>query len=276
MVVLAVVLAVLVAAGAFVAVQANRYGGLRAAFSGELKEQRQTLAAGRSRVSSLRKQREAELRDARRGDEQARAAYDKRIADLQQRAALLENPGTGKKLAGLKDVKLYEHAVEVSRQVVPLYGARAHVDTTPESAILYVTAANGATVMRAFDTRVKDVGDPRVRESGDVVMVEQKQRQDFSATQIHGVANAINNAVVAEQQFVEQLPAMRAATAAELEQAIADTGAVQAAAEHLRQVEAGTPVVAELAAAQEELDRLEVMWQGAVAKPKPEPQPVAS
>jgi hypothetical protein len=274
MVVLAVVLAVLVAAGTFVAVQAKRYGGLRAAFSGELKEQRRALAAGRSAVSRLRKQRETELRDARRGDEQARAAYDKRIADLQQHVAMLDNPGTGKKLAGLKDVKLYEHAVEVSRRMIALYGARAHVDTTPESAILYVTAADGSTAMRAFDTRVKDVGDARVREQGDLVYVEQKQRQDFSATEIHGLANAINNAVVAEQQFVEQLPAMRAAAAAELAQASADTGAVEAAAEHLRQVEAGTPVVAELTAAQQELDGLEALWLGAGAVAAP--QPVAS
>ncbi|MGY1832901.1 hypothetical protein ACI8AA_21015 [Geodermatophilus sp. SYSU D01180] len=276
LVVLTVVVLVVLAVAAFVVVQASRYGGLRAAFSGDLKEQRQALAAGRSRVNALRKQREAELRDARRGDEQARAAYDQRVADLQQRVAVLENPGLGRKLTGLKDVKLHEHAVEVSRHVVPLFGARAHVETTPESAILYVTAADGSMAHRAFDTRLKDVGDPRVRETGDLVLVEQKRRQDFSATQIHGLATAINNAVVAEHRFVEQLPAMRTAAAADLEQAITDTGAVEAATQRLREVEAGTPTVTELAAAQEELDRLEAMWQGALSETAPRPQPATS
>ncbi|MGY1649829.1 hypothetical protein [Geodermatophilus sp. SYSU D01119] len=266
---------IVLSAAAFVAVQARRYGGVRAAFSGDLKEQRQALAAGRSRVASLRKQREAELRDARRGDEQARAAYDKRVADLQQRVAVLENPGMGNKLTALKDVKLHEHAVEVSRRTVPLLGARARVEATHESAILYVTAADGSTVFRAFDIRMKDVGDPRVRETGDLVLVEQKQRADFSVTQIHALATAINNAVVAEQRFVEQLPAMRAAAAAGLTQAIADTGAVELAAQRLREVEAGTPTVGELAAAQAELDRLEVGWRGALAQSAAQPAPAA-
>jgi hypothetical protein len=225
-IVLIVAAVVVLAAAAFVAVQAHRFGGVKAAFRGDLKEQRQALAAGRSRVSTLRKAREAELRDARKGDEQARAAYDKRIADLQQRAAMLENPGAGAKIGGLKDVKLYEHAVQVSGRMIALYGAQARVEITSDSALLYVTAADGSSVFRAFDTRFRDVGDPTVKHGSEVVTVSQKQKRDFAPEQIHGLATAINNAAVAEQRFVAELPAMRAATAWDLEQAVADTGAV--------------------------------------------------
>jgi hypothetical protein len=269
-IVIAAVALVLLGAGA-VAVYARRFGGLRAAFSAELKDERRALAAGRSRVGQLRKTRERELRDARQSKERATDAYRSRIVQLQQRLALLEEPGMGRKLESLKDVKVYEHCVQIGGQVIALAGAQVRAETTPDSATLYVTQADGSMAYRTFDTRWKNDGAARVEHGYQVDTIVQDKKREFSPEQINALAAYINNVIVAENQFRRDLPTMHAATAAELQHATADTGAFEAAAAELERVEAGTPTVAELQVAEEELRVLEEQWSQTLSKPTPEP-----
>jgi hypothetical protein len=255
-----VIVGVVLMAAVAVAVQAHRFGGLKAAVSAELRTERKALVQARARVRSLTKSRESELKDARRALEQATSRRQSRIEAAQKAVAEMDNPGTGRKLTGLKDVKLYEHAVDVSGSMIGLYGARADVQTTADSAILVVTDAEGRSAIRSFDTRFRDVGSARTQTNGDIVEVVQDQRRQFSPEQVVQLSSNINNAAVAERQFVEQLPAARAAAARELELAVAETGQIDTAAAQLQALEADSAVLAELTEAQQNLTQVEESW----------------
>jgi hypothetical protein len=265
--VLVVVGLALVALAVAVAIRAHRYGGFRAAFSGDLKSDRKELASARARVRSLTKTREAEVAQARNYLQQMTDRRDGRIRQLSAELAELQEPGTGAQLVSLQDVAVHAHAVRVGQQWVAMAGASANVQCTPDSAVLYVTDAQGRTAMSAFDTRLRDVGDAKVSYSGDVVKISQAQRRDFSAEQVMHLATAINNAAITEAQFLEYRPGAIVATRAELEAAIADTSEVDAATVALQQIEADSDVLADLQGAQRMLTLVETDWAAKSVKP---------
>jgi hypothetical protein len=262
--VVGMVVLALAAAGTF---RAHRYGGFRAAFSGDLKADRKELAGARARVRSLTKARDAEVTSARKHLDQVTAARDDRIEELNATLAMLHEPGTGPQLHALGGVAVHTHAVRVGQLWMAIAGATANVQCTPDSAVLQVTDANGRSAMSAFDTRLKDVGDAKVTHSGDVVKISQAQRRDYSAEQVMHLATVVNNAALAEAQFLERRPAAIVATTAELEAVTADTSEMDAATIRLQEIEADSEVLAELQSAQRMLTLVETDWAAKSAKP---------
>jgi hypothetical protein len=257
---------VLVAVVAGIAVQVRRYGSLQAAFSGDLKAERKRLAGARSLARSLSKEREAELKGAKKALEGATAAREKRIAELTATLAYLENPGTGPRLGSLHDVTLYRHAVQVKTQMLPLLGASARVENTGDSAVLTVTSGSGLSAVTSFDTQLRSVGDPTTSRSGDVVTISQRQERKYSLEQVIALRTDISNAAVLEKNFREDLPRARAAAADALETAVGDTGDVDLAAAALQQVESGSAVLDQLEAARRELEDVERDWTARTAQ----------
>jgi hypothetical protein len=268
---LAVIAIILLVAGVVVAIQVKRYGSLRAAFSGELKSERQVLSEGRSRVARLAKQREAELRDAQRSHDQAQSSYNKRAAQAQAQVEFLENPGMGKKLGSLKDVKVYERSIKINGRVLKLAGGHVRVDVMSGVAILVFTHADGHIEQRSYDTSWRDAGGPTVTHGSEVTTVTQQRKRDFTPEEVHGFGSGISNAILAANRFEAELPGMRVAAAAELEAAVADTAAVESTLVELQRVQAGTDTVVELASAEQELQVLESRWAEVSRKAAPQP-----
>jgi hypothetical protein len=274
-IVLVVVGVVVLALGAAVAVRVRRYGGFHAAFNGYLKADRKELAEARARVRSLNKAREAEVAAARTHLDQVTAQRDGRIGQLSSALAELHEPGTGPRVHALGKVAVHTHAVNMGYSWVPLAGARARVQSTGDSAVLYVTDAQGREEMAPFDTRLKDVGDAKVSYQGDVVKISQAQKRDYSAEQVMHLATVVNNAAITETQFVEQRPALIEATAAQLQAVTADTSEMDAATVALQQIEADSEVLADLQAAQRTLTLVETDWAAKSAKPAKGEAPAA-
>lgn len=272
LVIVGLALLALVAASA---VRARRYGGFHAAFNSDLKADRKQLAEARGRVRSLTKSREAELAGAREHLRQVTAQRDGRIQQLSSALAELHEPGTGPHVVSLDDVAVHTHAVRVGGAWVAMAGIRANVQCTPDSAVLYVTDAQGRTAMSAFDTRLRDVGNASVSQSGDVVTISQAQRRDFSAEQVMHLSTIINNAAITELEFLEQRPGAIVATTAALEAEHADTSEMDAATVALQQVEADSDVLADLQAAQRTLTLIETDWAAKSAKPVKGEEPAA-
>lgn len=256
-----------------VIVSVRRFGSISAAFRKDLKADRKRLVEQRAAVRSLTRERDRAVRDAQSVVDKASKAYDDRVGQRKRRLAELEEPGKGSKVLSLKDVVLFTHVVQVAGRTVPLAGAKAHVVTTASSANLYVTDASGRSHMRTFDTRLKDVGGPQVHEGVSVTTVTQKQKQDFSDEQILTLANAINNAVITEEAFLEQLPVALAGAAADLEASIADTAEVETAAAELDRVRNDADLLERLRAAEADLSAAEQEWATALGQPAPDGQP---
>jgi len=222
----------------------RRYGGIKSAFDTSLKADRKELAMARSNVKSLHKDRQQEL-----------TAAQSEVEKMATVVASYENPGSGRRLAVVGPVSLFEHLVTIGKEEVPLLGAAVRSETGTASSHLYITTPSGFTHQQAFSTEWvgtgKFTGSTKSLNNGyELVTASEKTRREHSDEQIRSLATAIHNQCTLEARFVADLPAL-------LEVSRRSMVTLE---ESLATVTAGSAIAAQLAGAQEELRVIEASW----------------
>ncbi|MCW2605760.1 MAG: hypothetical protein JWO60_453 [Frankiales bacterium] len=247
LVVVVVVLAV------FVGLRARRFGGLAAAFSRSDKAQRTELVAARKVVQQAGKDRDARLAPVRQAADAAVGSYAQRVAQAEQALGLARTPGHGPQLLRLGAVTLHEHVLVMAGQVVPLLDLQVAVQPTYNTAALVVQLPDGRRVSQSFSTEWRT--DSQGRRS-----------REFEDEQVQRLADAVHNAVVAEQQFRAGQPRLVAEAEAALAVAQGDTTAMAVALARLDEAQQQAPFTDEALAAHERLVVLEDRWAARLAK----------
>ncbi|WP_329317901.1 hypothetical protein OIE77_42390 [Streptomyces sp. NBC_01715] len=152
----------------------------------------------------------------------AEATYDRRLRTLEQRIAVLRNPGSGARTAGLGELVLFEHLVVVTSgtgsRSIELAGLDVRFEMGQKNHSIYLIDATGQ-VHRAKYPHHPPVADPLV--------------QRFDEDEVRDFAVSIQNAVARENSFRARIPQQVKQAEAELAEARADTSALDAAREHL-------------------------------------------
>lgn len=238
-------LIVLIVVALFLMVKVKRYGSLSAAFSKNLKNEREELAAARHEASRLRRERERELW-------RARSEVDRLTEELE---ALLE-PGSGKQVAKVGPVTAREHVLEIHGAVMPLDGMRVRIDTRGALINFAFLDKTGLEAAASFDTAVRQVGvDHRQKQVGDRTVVESvpRTRQDYTPEKVQSFAVTLQKLIDAETRFVAALPDLIQATRTALKAAVADEGRIAESSE----------TATALDAAQKRLESVEQAWEDA-------------
>jgi len=112
-----------VAAGAIVCFsRARRYGGIKASFHKNLRDDRRGLAAAHKNVKGLQAAVDRELQQARQELAAAEAAYKRQVEAAASALQRLEAPGNGDRIWLLGGATLYQHKVVIGNQTIDLYG----------------------------------------------------------------------------------------------------------------------------------------------------------
>ncbi len=249
-----VVLLLLLAVAVFVGLRVRRFGGLAAAFSRGDKAQRTELMAARKVLQQAVKDRAARLAPVHRLAESAVNAYTQRVRQAEQALTLARDPGYGAAVGRLGPVTLYEHALVLPGEAVPLRSLGVAVQPAYNTAALLVQLPDGRRLSHSFSTELRtDSQGRRVRE--------------FDDQQVQRLADSVHNAVLVEEQFRLAQPRLVAEADAALQRAHADTGDMAAALARLDSVQQSAPFTDEAVAAHERLTVLEDRWALRLAGP---------
>ncbi|MFF0374008.1 hypothetical protein [Actinoplanes missouriensis] len=249
-----------------VVVKLVRYGGFHQAFDSGLAADRKALDEARRDAGQAEKARKAELAKAEKELSKARASYDRGIWQATQRVEAVENPGLGRRLARLGPVDLHEHAVVLESKHMPLSGLQARVETVKDTtSYLYLRLASGHEEHHGFSTAWRATSDIPATSTNpsehDGVAAPPAMERDFSDEQVRRFCTDINNATVAERDFVEKLPAVIAQARADLAAAQAATEPVTDREQNLARIRAGSPLADAAAAAQIRRAEAEKAWR---------------
>ncbi|MGQ4479345.1 hypothetical protein [Streptomyces sp. SAS_276] len=150
----------------------------------------------------------------------AQDAREKRLTALEQRVAVLRNPGSGIIKAQLGELTLFQHLVVVKSasrtHSIELAGLDVRFEAGQTNHSLYLTAASGQ-VYRAKYPRHPSPADP--------------QEQWFDEERVRDFEVDIRNAAAKENSFRSRLPQQLKEAEDELSEAQADTSALDKARE---------------------------------------------
>ncbi len=249
-VLIVIAIALLLGAGLFFKA-ANSYGGVKAFLAKELKEERAKLAAHRKRAKTLKKSAQGEMSSATKEVKRAHKEYEKRVGEATATLQGLLDSGSGAKILKLGRVTLYEHKITVKDNSYPLAGLEISTNITPNAAMLTFKFASGAKMVETFDTAWR-------RES------EDKVSRSFSHEQIIQFETLIHNAILQEENFLAELPAMIEHARYVLATETANTHAIDVAEASLKELEQGSQTARDAQAAFEELEEVERKFKSIV------------
>ncbi|MGW8988331.1 hypothetical protein ACWGRF_00125 [Streptomyces zhihengii] len=147
-----VVVAAALGAGAVVWQLVRFPGGRSFAFGAEHREARTALDAARRQVRQLRWTALRETVQARAGVQQSKRAYRSRVRGLESAIARLRSTDRGALVEQFGGIGLYEGALLVGGDDVPLAGARVRVEVAHAAyaSYMYVTAQDGRERMERY------------------------------------------------------------------------------------------------------------------------------
>jgi hypothetical protein len=248
---------VLVVLAVLLARHVSAYDGFRSSFAGEHRELRRRLASARKEVRRLERARAKELKQAKRSADTSLRERESALRNQRDRVLSYRDPGKGKRIARLESVSLHEHALFLGKKSVPVLGLKATVENTGGRtgiANLYLSWPDGDSTYVPFDLdQWKTKGDKKI--------------QILSEPQVRQFATQINNAAVAEERFVRELPDLLAEAEADLREMEEDTTSVDQAIAGLASVEEGSETAEQLDVAKARLADVDSQWASAVGAP---------
>ncbi|MGW4197604.1 hypothetical protein [Streptomyces sp. NPDC005004] len=235
-------------------------GGWAFALAARFAAERRELAEARSKVRGLEGAARADESAARSELAEQERRYKNEVRTRERLIATLNNPGTGKRLAGLGEVALYEHVVVAKdasgvRHTLPLAGLGVELDRGEESYHLYL--------VRADKQRVR-VDYPRLGADPD-----DTEQPRFTEKRVRDFADGVQNAAAQENTFRARLPERLKETEAELDRVRADTAARERARERLARVRKRNEANPHLHDAREELETERRKWRALTGKMPP-------
>ncbi|MEW2131764.1 hypothetical protein [Streptomyces sp. NPDC005435] len=260
------IVVVAVAVGAFAGWRRHLFpGGWGYALASRFAAERGELAHARSKVRGLEGTARADESAARAEVAEQEQRYKSELRTRERLIASLNEPGTGKRLAGLGEVALYEHVVVAKdakgvRHTLQLAGLGVEFEWSEESYYLYLVRTDGRRVRADY---------ARVGVSPDEA--EQKERQEtrFTEKQVRDFADTVRDTAATENTFRARLPERLKKAEADLDRVREDTAAQERARERLARVQERNKDNPHLRTAREELEAERLKWRALTGKMPP-------
>ena len=263
-----IVLVCIVLAAVVMFRRARHFGGLRTSFVRELSEDRKRLTAARKTTKRAEASMNAEFATAQKAVTTAQLTQDGRIAAAEAALTSLTNPGPGARVCVIGPVGLFEHVLLINGTEHPLAGLSSATQLTSGSALLTVQLPSGHTLVERFDTAERTSAPTYTTKSqGDWDVLESSQRvsRDYSEDQIVKLSLAINNQVLAHQEFLANAPALIPEAELAVQRERSNTVDLDQAKAHFAGLELGSDAKRAVAEAQLVLTQVEQQYGIAVA-----------
>ncbi|MGW0857654.1 hypothetical protein [Streptomyces sp. NPDC002690] len=217
-----------------------RYPGRWAhAFHDAYGKERMALEEARVSVRKLRSSARRETRRAWFGVKRAESAHRRRVRQVESELQRLRTLGRGPRIHQLGAISLYEHAVLVAEDELPLAGlhVRFELARTEHVSYVYLTLPEGQTHMERYEG------------------------EEFPEEAVRGFSVRISNAAAAAHRARETREKDIAALEAALGEARKATGPVEEAQERLEETRARHSADPRLPRARAALDDARTDWQ---------------
>ncbi|MGW3938394.1 hypothetical protein [Streptomyces phaeochromogenes] len=188
---------------------------------------RDALAKARSKARDWDRRAAQEESWAEREVTSAEAKREQELRALEQRIAVLRNPGSGTRVDGLGELILFRHRLVVKSisgtgtRSIELADLDAQFDRGEKNYYIYCTDATGRIYRADYPHSPAAI---------------EAQEERFDENRVRDFAMAIKNAAVVENGFRAQLPRQIQEAEAELEKVRADASELDAARERLERL----------------------------------------